>query len=111
KRTRKLRRRAWRDASGGRIDPSMPYSVRLPSGKRIAVFFYDGSISQASAFEGLVEKGENLEGRFQSAFSDARSWPQIVNIATEGETYVHHPKKGEMALAYALHHIETNNIA
>ncbi|OLC37506.1 MAG: glycoside hydrolase, partial [Acidobacteria bacterium 13_1_40CM_56_16] len=111
KRTRKLRRRAWRDASGGRIDPSMPYSVRLPSGKRIAVFFYDGPISQAIAFEGLLEKGENLAGRFQSAFSDARSWPQIVHIATDGETYGHHHKKGEMALAYALHHIETNNIA
>src|SRR5438034_1122698 len=111
KRTRKLRRRAWRDASGGRIDPSMPYSVRLPSGKRIAVFFYDGPISQAIAFEGLLEKGENLAGRFQSAFSDARPWPQIVHIATDGETYGHHHKKGEMALAYALHHIETNNIA
>lgn len=111
KRTRKLRRRAWRDASGGRIDPSMPYSVRLPSGKRIAVFFYDGPISQAIAFEGLLEKGENLAGRLQSAFSDARSWPQIVHIATDGETYGHHHKKGEMALAYALHHIETNNIA
>src|SRR5437870_9821734 len=109
--TRKLRRRAWRDASGGRIDPSMPYSVRLPSGKRIAVFFYDGPISQAIAFEGLLEKGENLAGRFQSAFSDARSWPQIVHIATDGETYAYHHKKGEMALAYALHHIEGNNLA
>jgi len=111
KRTRKLRRRAWRDASGGRIDPSMPYNVKLPSGRRIAVFFYDGPISQAIAFEGLLEKGENLAGRLQSAFSDARPWPQIVHIATDGETYGHHHKKGEMALAYALHHIETNNMA
>src|SRR5205814_10653817 len=63
KRTRKLRRRAWRDASGGRIDPSMPYNVKLPSGRRIAVFFYDSPISQAIAFEGLLEKGENLAGR------------------------------------------------
>ena len=51
KRTRKLRGRAWRDASGGRVDPSMPYEVRLASGKRIAVFFYDGPISQAIAFD------------------------------------------------------------
>ena len=108
KRTRKLRGRAWRDASGGRIDPSMPYEVRLPSGKRIAVFFYDGPISQAIAFEHLLDKGENLSGRLVSAFSDARPWPQIVHIATDGETYGHHHKKGEMALAYALHHIESN---
>jgi alpha-amylase/alpha-mannosidase (GH57 family) len=111
KRTRKLRGRAWRDASGGRIDPSMPYKVRLPSGKRIAVFFYDGPISQAIAFEHLLDKGENLSGRLVSAFSDARPWPQIVHIATDGETYGHHHKKGEMALAYALDHIENNNLA
>src|SRR5262245_51770274 len=42
KRTRKIRGRVWREASDGRVDPSMPYEVRLPSGRRIAVFFYDG---------------------------------------------------------------------
>jgi alpha-amylase/alpha-mannosidase (GH57 family) len=109
KRTRKFRGRAWKDVSGARVDPSMPYLVRLPSGRRIAVFFYDAPISQAIAFEHLLEKGENFAGRLTSAFSDARSWPQIVHIATDGETYGHHHKKGEMALAYALHHIETNN--
>jgi alpha-amylase/alpha-mannosidase (GH57 family) len=111
KRTRKRRGRAWRDAGGGKIDPSMAYDVPLPSGKRIAVFFYDGPVSQAIAFEHLLEKGENLAGRLLSAFSDARTWSQIVHIATDGETYGHHHRKGEMALAYALHHIESNNLA
>ena len=111
KRTRRLRGRAWRDASGGRVDPSTAYEVQLPSGKHIAVFFYDGPISQAIAFERLLERGENLSGRLLSAFSDARKWPQIVHIATDGETYGHHHEKGEMALAYALHHIESNNLA
>src|SRR5438477_1183928 len=111
KRTRKVRGRAWRDASGGRVDPSMPYQVRLRSGRRIAVFFYDGPISRAIAFERLLERGENFAERLVSAFSDSRPWPQIVHIATDGETYGHHHKRGEMALAYALHHIETNNIA
>ena len=102
KRTRKVRVRAWRDASGAQVDPSMPYQVKLPSGKRIAVFFYDGPISQAIAFEHLLEKGENFANRLLSAFSDARRWPQIVHIATDGETYGHHHKQGDMALAYAL---------
>ena len=109
KRTRKIRGRAWKDASGAKIDPSMPYQVRLPSGRRIAVFFYDAPISQAVAFERLLEKGENFAGRLTSAFSDARTWPQIVHIATDGETYGHHHKKGDMALAYALDHIEANH--
>ena len=110
-RTRKIRGRAWRDASGGRVDPSMPYQVRLRSGRRIAVFFYDGPISRAIAFERLLERGENFAERLVSAFSDSRPWPQIVHIATDGETYGHHHKRGEMALAYALHHIESNNLA
>src|SRR5207244_844753 len=83
KRTRKLRRRAWRDASGGRIDPSMPYSVRLPSGKRIAVFFYDGPISQAIAFEGLVGEGEKLEGRVKYVFCVDRTWTEWFLVTTE----------------------------
>ena len=109
KRTRKLRGRAWRETGGGKVDPSMPYELRLPSGKRIAVFFYDGPISQGIAFEHLLEKGEDFAGRLNSAFSDTRPWPQIVHIATDGETYGHHHKQGDMALAYALHHIESNN--
>src|ERR1051326_4938878 len=111
KRTRRLRGRVWRDASGGRVDPSIPYDFRLPSGRRIAIFFYDGPISQAIAFERLLERGENVSGRLLSAFSDARKWPQIIHIATDGETYGHHHKKGDMALAYALHHIESNQLA
>jgi alpha-amylase/alpha-mannosidase (GH57 family) len=111
RRTRKIRGRAWRDASGGRVDPSMPYQVQLRSGRRISIFFYDGPISQAIAFERLLESGENFAARLVSAFSDHRPWPQIVHIATDGETYGHHHKHGEMALAYALHHIESNNLA
>ncbi|HEY2381610.1 MAG TPA: DUF3536 domain-containing protein [Terriglobia bacterium] len=111
KRTRKIRGRAWRDASGGKVDPSMPYEVRLPSGKTIAVFFYDGPISQGIAFEHLLNKGESFAARLQSAFSDSRPWPQIVHIATDGETYGHHHRQGDMALAYALDQIESNNLA
>ncbi len=109
KRTRKMRARAWKDASGGKVDPSRAYGVRLPSGRQLAVFFYDAPISQAIAFEHLLDKGEAFAGRLTSAFSDARHWPQIVHIATDGETYGHHHKKGEMALGYAIHHIERNH--
>jgi alpha-amylase/alpha-mannosidase (GH57 family) len=112
KRTKRLRGRAWKDVNGGKVDPSTPYVIKLPSGRRITVFFYDGPISQAIAFEKLLERGENLASRLISAFSDGkRPWPQIVHIATDGETYGHHHKRGEMALAYALHHIESNKLA
>jgi alpha-amylase/alpha-mannosidase (GH57 family) len=110
-RVRPIGGRPWKDVSGGRIDPSRAYQARLPSGRRIALFFYDGPISRAVAFEGLLRKGEYLAGRLAGAFSDERDWAQLVHIATDGETYGHHHRQGEMALAYALRHIEATGLA
>ncbi len=63
------------------------------------------------AFEGLLRRGEYLADRLAGAFSDSRDWPQMVHIATDGETYGHHHGQGEMALAYALRHIEEQGLA
>src|SRR5205085_2841969 len=71
------------------------------------LFFYDGPISQAVAFEKLLNSGEQFATRLQSGFSDARPWPQLMHIATDGETYGHHHRYGDMALAYALHSIQS----
>ena len=102
---------AWDDVSGARIDPTRAYIQQLPSGRSIALFFYDGPISRGVAFEGLLNRGENLANRLLGAFSDERTWPQLVHIATDGETYGHHHAHGDMALAYALHHIESHDLA
>jgi alpha-amylase/alpha-mannosidase (GH57 family) len=98
----------WEDVSGSRIDPTRAYLCDTPSGKPIALFFYDGPVSQAVAFEGLLANGEKFATRLLSGFSDARSWPQLMHIATDGETYGHHHSFGEMALAWALKHIESD---
>ncbi len=110
-RVKKTGARKWKDVSGGRIDPTRPYFLKLPSGQRITVFFYDGPISRAVAFEGLLERGEDLARRLLSGFSDQRTWSQIMHIATDGETYGHHHRFGDMALAFALDHIERNDLA
>ncbi len=101
----------WRDVTGGAIDPTRAYFIRVPSGRVMNLFFYDGPVSQAVAFERLLDSGERFANRLMSAFSDSRNWDQIVHIATDGETYGHHHRYGEMALAYALHHIESNKLA
>jgi alpha-amylase/alpha-mannosidase (GH57 family) len=111
KRVRKRGARNWHDVSGDKIDPSRAYVVQLPSRRTINVFFYDGPISQGVAFERLLDDGKRFADRLVSGFSDTRSWAQLVNIATDGESYGHHHRFGEMALSYALHHIETNNLA
>ncbi len=101
----------WQDVVGGHIDPTMAYLQHLPSGRTITLFFYDGPISQGVAFERLLSSGERFAHRLSGAFSDDRHWPQLVHIATDGETYGHHHRFGEMALAYALHYIQSNNLA
>ena len=108
---RKIGDKDWTDANGARLDPTRPYLVNLPSGKQITVFFYDAPISQAIAFEKLLDSGEKLAHRLTGAFSDERKWDQLVHIATDGESYGHHHRWGEMALAYALKFIEDQKLA
>jgi alpha-amylase/alpha-mannosidase (GH57 family) len=95
----------------GAIDPTVPYRCNLPSGRSIDIFFYDGPISRAVAFEHLLARGESLAHRLLGAFSEGRSHPQLVNIATDGETYGHHHRNGDMALAYALDYINEQKLA
>jgi len=101
----------WVDVTGGKIDPARAYLQKLPSGRSIALFFYDGPVSQAVAFERLLAKGELLAARLTSAFSDQREGPQLIHIATDGESYGHHSAHGDMALAYAIQHIEDEGLA
>jgi alpha-amylase/alpha-mannosidase (GH57 family) len=109
-RVRPLDAEAWEDAGGG-IDPSRPYRWRGPRGLSLALFFYDGHISRAIAFERLLERAENLVAWLNAAFSDTRTWPQLVHCATDGETYGHHSRFGEMALAAAVQQIEAEGTA
>lgn len=111
RRVRALSSGAWRDVSGGHIDPTMPYLQRLPSGRQITVFFYHAAISREIAFERLLANGQQLADRLVGAFSAQHAGPQLVHVATDGETYGHHHRFGEMALAYALDSIATNNLA
>ena len=64
-----------------------------------------------SPFEGLLNNGEVFASRLLNAYSDERDWHQLAHIATDGESYGHHHRYGEMALSYALHHIEENGLA
>jgi alpha-amylase/alpha-mannosidase (GH57 family) len=111
KRVRRAGGAKWTDVSGGRIDPSRAYRVSLPSGRSISIFFYDGPASRAVAFEDILASGEAFAHRLLGTYSDARTWPQLAHIATDGETYGHHKTHGDMALAYALHFIESNGLA
>ncbi|MFW6054509.1 MAG: DUF3536 domain-containing protein [Thermodesulfobacteriota bacterium] len=111
KRVKPLNEEDWEEVSGGNIDPTRAYLCRLPSGRSINLFFYDGFISQDIAFGGLLESGEDFAARLNNAFSAERDWSQLVHVATDGETYGHHHRLGDMALAYCLYHLEQKELA
>ncbi len=100
----------WHKTDEHVVDTTMPYLVRLPSGRHIAVFFYNGGVSQAIAFQGMLQRGESLAQALLTGLDDGVQ-PRLAHVATDGETYGHHHRHGEMALAYAIHHIHTNHLA
>ncbi len=93
------------------VDTTVPYTIALPSGRSMAVFFYDGATSRSVAFERLLDSGERFASRLVSRFPEGSDGDRLVHIATDGETYGHHHAYGEMALSYALHHIEAKGWA
>jgi alpha-amylase/alpha-mannosidase (GH57 family) len=96
----------WHNVNDQTIDTRKAYWCNLPSGKRIALFFYDGDVSQGVAFNGLLFDGKRFADRLIEGFDPSDDSPQLVHIATDGETYGHHHRKGDMALAFCLEHID-----
>jgi alpha-amylase/alpha-mannosidase (GH57 family) len=105
---RKIGETQWISADKG-IDTRRPYVCNLPSGRSIVLFFYDGDISQGVAFSGLLNDGRKLADRLLNALDKSSAEPQLCHIATDGETYGHHHKHGDMALAFCLNFIEKNS--
>ncbi|RAI15839.1 MAG: glycoside hydrolase [Candidatus Melainabacteria bacterium] len=103
-RVRPLNSNDWTDVSWGNIDPARPYRYYIKSqpDKFIDIFFYDGAISKSVAFDEILKDGNRFIKRLKEGISDSRNYPQIVNIATDGESYGHHTKFGDMALAYIM---------
>jgi alpha-amylase/alpha-mannosidase (GH57 family) len=90
----------WRDADEQSIDTSLAYRYAhrdLP-GKSITVFFYDGPTSRAIAFEKVLRSSRELIDQLERSV-DRR---EMENVATDGETYGHHFKFGDVCLAHAL---------
>jgi alpha-amylase/alpha-mannosidase (GH57 family) len=91
----------WQSVIDGNVDPSVPfrYFHRDGSGRSIVIFFYDGHVAKAIAFDGALASSHVLLDRFERAASNADA---LVNVATDGESYGHHFIFGDRTLAYAL---------
>jgi alpha-amylase/alpha-mannosidase (GH57 family) len=110
KSVRKAGSSEWLGVSAESIDTRRPYWCVLPSGRRIALFFYHGGVAQEVAFNGLLNSGRTFAKRM-AGFFDNNDEAQLAHIATDGESYGHHHRFGEMALADCLNNLESQGWA
>jgi len=96
----------WQEVGAG-VDPGQAYRWQGPRGTSLALFFYDHGLSHGIAFGSLLERSEHLVAAIEGAVAPDREAPQLVHCATDGESYGHHRRFGEMALAAAIHRFET----
>ncbi len=84
----------------GKISSSESYLFRHTDGsnRSLAVFFYNGPLAQSIAFEHALKSSRELVEQFLRAAGEG----DLVNVATDGETYGHHFKFGDLCLAHAL---------
>ena len=88
------------------INPNQPYVVKLKGNREMALFFYNGEVSQQVAFSGLLNDGRLFAEKLMEGFNAPEGVTELLHIATDGESYGHHHRQGEMALAYCLHQLE-----
>lgn len=108
---RKIGGKRWKEVNEESLDTTAPYVCHLPSGRQIVLFFYCGPVSHDVAYGGLLHSGENFAGRIYEAFGEDNGAARLVHLATDGESFGHHHRYGDMALAYCLHQIETHSDA
>ena len=111
-RIRRIGQEQWTDVKYEKVDPRRPYLCRLPSGNTITLFFYDGQVAKDVAFNELLNNGKDFANRLLKALGTKDSGePMISHIATDGESYGHHHRHGEMALAFCANEIENGEKA
>ncbi|HBB86695.1 MAG TPA: hypothetical protein DC047_03660 [Blastocatellia bacterium] len=91
---------SWQKTSKDNLDTSIPYRRyhRDGSGKSLAIFFYDHDIAHAIAFEAALSSSAALAERIARRPGSG----ELVNVATDGESYGHHHKFGDLGLAHLL---------
>lgn len=106
-RVRELSGGDWQDVSAGSIDPKQAYRCFLPGDdkkdrKFLDIFFYDGPLSSAIAFEHMMTNSSSCADRLVRAFDPKSKGPQLVSVSTDGESYGHHESFSDMGLAHLL---------
>lgn len=88
-------------------DPTEPYAVHLPSGRQIAVFFYNAPLSGGVSFDwNTTTNADTFAASFLPNHLNqekaARGEDQLIVIATDGELYGHHKPWRDRFLAHLV---------
>lgn len=92
----------WHEVGGNQIDPTRPYRCFIEDGRYIDIFFYDGPISRDMGFSDILSTGDNFMARVGQAIRGDNRKSQLINVATDGETFGHHRGGTEKCLAYVF---------
>jgi len=111
RRVRQIDSVEWKNIDRNQIDTTRAYLCRLASGRTINLFFYHGPTAGGVAGGGLLQNGEVFAKKLAWIFTGSKEEHQLANVANDGETYGHHFRHTDMALAYCLHYIEKNKLA
>ncbi len=111
RRYKRIGEKNWNDFNEHGPDTTQPYLCHLPSGRTIILFFYHAPTAENVANGRLLENGEIFAQKLCQIFHEGSEFGQLAHIATDGETYGHHYRRADMALAYCLHYIEHNKMA
>ena len=96
----------WVSTENHGIDTRYPYRcfVEDKNGKRcgkyLDIFFFDENLSRRISFENLVVNADVLADEINNCYDNNSGENQLVNIATDGETFGHHKKNADMCLAF-----------
>ena len=82
----------------GPVDTGVAHEIE---GVGIAAFFYDQGLARGVAFDGLLHDGAHFAAALKSASEQG-----LAHLATDGESYGHHHRHGEMALAWCINALQ-----
>jgi alpha-amylase/alpha-mannosidase (GH57 family) len=111
RRIRQIGSEQWKNIERDKIDTTQPYLCRLASGRTINLFFYHGPTAQEVSSGRLLQNGEVFAKKLAWIFTEKGQEPQLAHIAVDGETFGHHYRYADMALAYCLHYTKSKNLA
>ncbi len=110
-RTRRIGSRQWRKVEDDRINTTRPYICHLASGRTISLFFYHRPVALGVVDGRILKDGEVFAKELSGILDKNPKEAQLAHIAADGETFGHHHRYADMALAYCLRYIESNNLA